>query len=260
MESLDKLIEQAEKQALKKGRRKDPRLKKKAGSQERMQKPRPVEQAESDEALVNRALTTVPAANRAGPGFGSRSQLEADERARKFAREYFVSGFDWERAFLAAGWRPIRSNLSRVLDKPVVRDELEKLSAIARQKIEAEGFDCTGAWLELAVSNITEFLEQDENGTIRVGNIMSMDPAKQRQIRKVKVDRRIVTKDDVTEEYVNTEIELFDKIKPLDALSRIQGIYQDKVGDAVKDFLGTLVQRLTHMGEQTGRTIEHQGK
>ena len=262
MERLDTLIEKAERATLKRGPKKQASPQEK-GARFRRGSGVVIEPQPDEPPLVGPVVAKPGTLGANGGPYGQRQRsiMEANERRRRFAREFFFSGFDASKAFVAAGYKQSAQSLSRILKEPVVVEELERLTRVARQAIDAEAFDATKHWVEIAHSNIMDFMVQSEDGTLGVRCGLSyLPPEKQRQIKKIKVQRKIVTmKDDTTEETIATEIELWDKISALDALSKIEGLFKDKVADAVRDFAAVLANTLTRMERNTGRTFLQDG-
>lgn len=261
MESLDALIEKAEAAALKNAKKKTTGHHQPGGPSMVPREPMAKDPGEPDLAanpLVKTAKGGGTYAQR------HRTRMEADERRRRFARAYFMSGFDQEKGWRAAGWKWPASTgaINRMLKEPVVIDELNKLTAIAREAMDAEVVDVTKLWIEVATSNLLDFMVQDDEGNLSLcGGIKDLPLEKQRQIKKVKIRKRTLTdKDANTEVVVDTEVELWDKTRALDALSKIRGLYKDSMADAIKDFAGVLATRLNRMERQTGRTFTQDGE
>jgi phage terminase small subunit len=146
---------------------------------------------------------------------------ELSMREEKFALAYLVTG----NAALAARRAGIRTALShgeghRLLTRPRVAAfiEAERTASIERTRIDVDRVRRELA--RIAFTDIADFMEWDEEGNIALKASAAISPDDRAAIAELKVKR--------DEQGVNARLKLHDKLRALDSLARLMGLYGKK--------------------------------
>ncbi len=229
--------------------------------------PAALPRAEGEPDLVGKAVAHVA---KAGVRAKQLSAIQRDERYRSFAREFFFSGFNGPAAFKAAGYtckpKYLTTMVGNLMKEPIVQDELNRLGMVARAAIDAETIDVVKFWKEMAEANIFKFFDQREDGclTIKPG-IKEMPEEIQRTVQKIKVRKRTTYEtnkagDIMPVETFETEVQLWDRQVALVNIGKIQGVYEAKTSETLRDFAAMLADRLTRYQQRVGKTYDQAGR
>jgi len=262
---LDQLIQDVEARAVEKVKR---------GKKNTATKPQPqkkqVALQHPDEPPVVAPATTGPQGMN---GYRRRvaGRMAADERRRSFARTLFMSGFNQEEAFKSAGYTAgtrtdMLSSISRLMNEPVVIDELAALTARARAELDAKAVDVVKEWAAIANADVFDYVEQDAEGYIQVRPdlVQSLTVGQRRALQSIKAKKittEIPRKDG--EPIINTtetvEVRLWDKHAALNALAKLQGLFDNGDDDPLNNLADAIRRRMEKAEERLrGKTIEHE--
>ena len=262
---LDQLIQDVEARAVEKVKR---------GKKGTASKPQPTKKMVAlqhpDEPPVVAPATTGPQGMN---GYRRRmaGRMAADERRRQFARTLFMSGFNQEEAFKAAGYTAntrtdMLSAISRLMNEPVVIDELTVLTMRARAELEAKAVDVVKEWAAIANADVFDYVQQGADGYIEVRPdlVQALTVGQRRALQSIKAKKittEIPRKNDepiinVTE---TVEVRLWDKHTALTALAKLQGLFKDDTNDAMRNLADAIRSRMERAEARLrGRTIEHE--
>lgn len=148
-------------------------------------------------------------------------------KQKKFTEVFLRTG-NRSQAARAAGFAANRARQTAydlLVDKPLVRDHVNKRRAVLMDRWEMRTEEVVGALAEIATSSIGDVLE--ENGSFDIE--ACRDRCTDHLIKKIKVTRRI---DRVGEETITTELEMYSR---LEALAQLVGIFGLKQSDKSND-------------------------
>ena len=193
-----------------------------------------------------------------------KSRMATDMRYRKFANEYFRSGFNGAKALEAAGYKYKRSNIAisnaiaTLMKQEVVQHELARLSDMFRAMEDSKTIDCTKLWIEIAKANVFDFLETADDGTLKLrDDAKEMSAEQQRAIRKIRITKSTRHfKDGEREVTVNTEIELWDRLAALNAIAQVQKLFKDSNDSGMEGLANMLAERLNSYQQRGGRIFD----
>lgn len=195
-------------------------------------------------------------------------RMAADERRRQFARSLFMSGFKSDQAFKEAGYtastrHDMLAAVSKLMNEPVVIDELAQLTLRARAELEAKAVDVTREWAAIANSNVFDYVQQNSDGYISVRDLSGLTRDQQRALQSIKATKttiEIPRKD--AEPIIKTtelvEVRVWDKHAALTSLARLQGLFRDENDEALTNLATAIQQRIAAAERRMGRTYDHE--
>lgn len=148
-------------------------------------------------------------------------------KQKKFTEVFLRTG-NRSQAARAAGFAANRARQTAydlLVDKPLVRDHVNKRRAVLMDRWEMRTEEVVGALAEIATSSIGDVLE--ENGSFDIEKCR--DRCTDHLIKKIKVTRRV---DRLGEETITTELEMYSR---LEALAQLVGIFGLKQSDKSND-------------------------
>lgn len=198
----------------------------------------------------------------------SAERMAADGRRRQFARSLFFSGFNQEQAFREAGYTAstrtdMLAAVSKLMNEPVVLDELTQLTARARAELDAKAVDVVREWAAIANSNVFDYAYQDDDGYIRLRpGLEQLSRDQQRAVQSIKAKKtttEIPVKDGepIIKTVEEVEVRLWDKHGALQSLAKIQGLFREEGNEALTNLATAIQRRIEQAEKRMGRTYEH---
>lgn len=148
---------------------------------------------------------------------------ELNYRQKKFCREYIKNKHNATRAALKAGYSKSYSKVDvyRLLENPSIQEYIEKLT---KDGTDIELMDVLQELKTLSFSKITDYLEV-KDGKVEFFDTGNISEEAIPAIKKIK--QKIKLKD--TEQNIELEYELYDKVKSLELLGSQLGMFTGRI-------------------------------
>lgn len=148
------------------------------------------------------------------------------EKQRLFCLEY-LKDFNATRAAITAGYS--KKTAYRTGADNLKNPQIQRyLGNMVQQRMEAakvEADHIVMEWRDLAFSTMGDFVVIDDNGSPRIDLKRIKDSDKLKHVRKV--NEKVLRTDDDGSQLVETSLELYDRTKGLEALSKYFKLYAD---------------------------------
>jgi len=181
---------------------------------------------------------------------GKTANKKLTDKQTVFVREYLANGFNATKAALAAGyskktaWVIGAENLRKPFIAEVIKAEIDKI--ITPERIKAE---LAGIAIDTDVADYETLLQGGKSLTeLRAAGIDT------RQIKQIKVTRRVIKEDDEFVPYDDVTIQLHDRHSALEKLGKVLAMFTDRVEGEhhMTGFPGLTREEMVIMAEMKG--------
>lgn len=157
---------------------------------------------------------------------------------------YFKAGY--------TGTKNIDKLVYKILNKPKIKTEIQRRRQKLAQKSDIKGEQIINELKALALSNITDIINWDEEGKVTVRSSAELPQSVKKAIKKIKhTSRSYYEKGDLTRKDDTIELEMHQKITPLEKLGEYLKIWEKEDKKQNNLFINQFVQQIR---ERTGYT------
>ena len=139
-------------------------------------------------------------------------------KQRRFVTAYISNGRDATKAYIKAGYSKngAAQSAARLLKNAKIAEELSRVAVAAIKETEATQEWVLNQWMAVAKGTVADVLEIDDLGAAKLKKLDSLSSEQLALISSVKMG----------EGGFPAEVKLNDRLKALDALSKITGLYE----------------------------------
>jgi len=162
----------------------------------------------------------------------SAATVKLEKKIERFIEEY-VQDFNGTRAALAAGMGPKDSTAAtaacKLLKNPTIKTRVDEAHRARIESSRATADDILRELEYVAFSRITDVLEWDADGCTTFIESSDLPPAHRAAIQSIEVEHETRQQGEDVVSKVKKKVSQHSKLRALDQLARMHGLYQDKM-------------------------------